>query len=139
MRLWDALRLSETVALRDAGDSVQQEDLSPCPHQIADPQCIESCWTRLSSTNDIDSFHDPPAKDPMSKKVHFRRVILDAIIALESTGVDHEDNLSGRSQRTRGHIASTLLHHQQLDPNYQRLKRRCNICRGRSTLYRGIS
>lgn len=93
VRLWDALRLSQTVAPRYAGDSVQQEDLPPCPHQIADPQCIESCWTRLSSTNDIDSFLDPPPEDPKSNKVQLRRVILDAIIALENTGVDYEDNL----------------------------------------------
>lgn len=93
VRLWDALRLSQTTAPRDTGDPVQQEDLLPCPHQIADPQCIESCWTRLSSTNDIDSFLDSQPEDPLSKKAHVRSVILDAIIAFENTGVDHEDNL----------------------------------------------
>ncbi|KAJ5390184.1 uncharacterized protein N7496_001252 [Penicillium cataractarum] len=91
--LWDALRLSQTIAKRDQEESPQHEDPPPCLHRIADPDCIKSCWTRLFSTDDIDSsVNIPPEGDP-KRKEYLRRIIMNAIIALEDTGVDHDSNL----------------------------------------------
>lgn len=93
VKLWDALRLSQKMAPWDTDNPTREEDLPPCPHRIADLRCIESCWTRLTSQHEIDSFHSPPPTDQLERVRHFRRVILDTIIALANTGVDHEENL----------------------------------------------
>lgn len=91
--LWDALRLSYTMARRGQEISPQDEESPPCRHRIADPDCIKSCWTRLFSTDDIDSsVNIPPEGDP-KRKEYLRRIIMNAIIALEGTGVDHDNNL----------------------------------------------
>ncbi|CEJ56348.1 hypothetical protein PMG11_02556 [Penicillium brasilianum] len=91
--LWDALRLSQTTAKTDQEPFSQHEESPPCRHRIADPDCIKSCWTRLFSTDDIDSsVNIPPEGDP-KRKEYLRRIIMNSIIALEDTGVDHDNNL----------------------------------------------
>jgi hypothetical protein len=93
--LWDALRLSQTTANRQQGISPLPlpQQSTPCRHRIADPDCIQKCWTRLFSTDDIDtSVNIPPEGDP-TRKEYLRRIIMNAIIALEDTGVDHDNNL----------------------------------------------
>lgn len=91
--LWDALRLSQTTAKTDQEPFSQHTESPPCRHRIADPDCIKSCWTRLFSTDDIDSsVNIPPEGDP-KRKEYLRRIIMNSIIALEDTGVDDDNNL----------------------------------------------
>lgn len=90
--LWDALRLSHTPARRHPGIAPQQESHS-CPHRIADPKCIQSCWTRLFSTDDIDTPVNIPPEGHANRIEYLRRIILNSIIALEDTGVDYEGDL----------------------------------------------
>ncbi|GLI73158.1 hypothetical protein PoHVEF18_001368 [Penicillium ochrochloron] len=90
--LWDVLRLSHTTA-RQSSISPQQEESSTCEHRIADPKCIQSCWTRLFSTDDFDTPVNIPPEGDEKRVEYLRRIILNSIIALEDTGVDHENHL----------------------------------------------
>ncbi|KAJ5287956.1 hypothetical protein N7478_003642 [Penicillium angulare] len=83
--LWDALRLSHTKARPNHGTSL-------CRHRVADPECIKKCWTRCHSDDDIDSSVSIPTIGPISTE-KIRSLIFDSIIALEHTGIDHENNL----------------------------------------------
>ncbi|KAJ5174442.1 uncharacterized protein N7482_000319 [Penicillium canariense] len=90
--LWDALRLSQTKAV-PSNTTSQKPGTVTCQHRVADPDCIKSCWTRLFSTDDIDcSINIPPEGSP-TRKEYIRRLVLNAIIALEDAGVDHNDHL----------------------------------------------
>ncbi|KAF3386511.1 hypothetical protein F1880_000969 [Penicillium rolfsii] len=90
--LWDVLRLSRTPAKRHSGISPHQESPT-CHHRIADPKCIQFCWTRLFSTDDIDTPVNIPPEGHEKRIEYLRRIILNSIIALEDTGVDYNDNL----------------------------------------------
>lgn len=84
--LWDALRLSQKRPCHPGR-------VSYCDHEVADKNCIRSCWTRCSPTDDVDSDVNIPRESSKMGTADVRRLIIDAIIALEHTGIDHEGNL----------------------------------------------
>lgn len=84
--LWDALCLSQKRPC-------QAGQVAHCNHQVADPDCIRSCWTRCSPTDDIDADVNIPRESSKLNTAEIRRLIIDSIVALEHTGIDHEGNL----------------------------------------------
>jgi hypothetical protein len=91
--LWDALRLSYTTARRHASMFTPRQEPNSCEHRIADPKCIQSCWTQLFSTDEIDTPVNIPLEGDPRRIEYLRRIILNSIIALEDTGVDHQNHL----------------------------------------------
>lgn len=111
--LWDALRLSYATARRHSSIFTSQQEPNFCEDRIADPKCIQTCWTQLFSTDEIDTpVNIPPEGDPRRIE-YLRRIILNSIIALEVTGVDHENHLQAYWPFT----GSPRTHRIQLSPS----------------------
>lgn len=105
--LWDALRLSQTEGKRG------KEKTQACNHQIADPKCIELCWTKLhlSETrapalheismmetvvpkhNGLNSLVDKIPQETHLTPHQIRSAIVISLKSLENTGIDAEGNL----------------------------------------------
>ncbi|KAJ5915684.1 hypothetical protein N7466_011617 [Penicillium verhagenii] len=82
--LWDALRLAQTKE-NDFGAPLK------CVHAIADPACIQTCWTRYTSSNMDSIYNSFPAT--VLDHATARQIIVNSIIALQRTGVDPMQNL----------------------------------------------
>ncbi|KAJ5374333.1 hypothetical protein N7517_006339 [Penicillium concentricum] len=84
--LWDALRFSQT--------STQPTDHPIyCAHKVGDKYCINSCWTRWQSIEEIDSLDYTPGRVQVLTGAEARRLIINAILALEHSGIDSDGNL----------------------------------------------
>ncbi|KAJ5938034.1 hypothetical protein N7454_004376 [Penicillium verhagenii] len=82
--LWDALRLAQTKE-NDFGAPLK------CVHAIADPACIQTCWTRYTSSS-MDQIHNS-FPDTVLDHATARQIIVNSILALQRTGVDPMQNL----------------------------------------------
>ncbi|KAL4946098.1 hypothetical protein BDV06DRAFT_218622 [Aspergillus oleicola] len=85
--LWDAIQLSRICQAGARPGCTQQL----CSHPVGDIDCINLCWERRGG-GPLDDINDKPL-DGASRKEHARREVINAILALEYTGVDHEGYL----------------------------------------------
>ncbi|KAJ5734419.1 hypothetical protein N7493_003205 [Penicillium malachiteum] len=83
VKLWDALRLSQA-------DVQSKENTSGCSHAVGSKECIDSCWTKWQSDDEIDSLDDIPGVKKHLTGAEARRIIIHSILALEHSGVDNE-------------------------------------------------
>lgn len=111
--LWDALRLAQVSArgthVTPPGDQIAA---SSCSHQVGDMNCIVSCWNIQKCHDGIDAFQNietnPQAIHPQNSGknsvmahrpsanitcIEARKLIIQSILALKATGVDHNGNL----------------------------------------------
>jgi hypothetical protein len=86
--LWEAVKLSQ-VKHRGVGHEYTQVF---CCHPVGSIECISNCWN-WADRGEIDEILDLPGDHEDFKRASARRRLINAILALEYTGINHQGQL----------------------------------------------
>ncbi|KAK5061162.1 hypothetical protein LTR84_007704 [Exophiala bonariae] len=87
--LWDALRLAQKRSKDTLLPAPGQHDTAKtCSHGIGDIDCMQSCWNIQRNLDGIDAVPNTQ----LDQKT-LRKTIIQSILMLQDTGVDHNEEL----------------------------------------------
>ncbi|CEL08087.1 hypothetical protein ASPCAL11240 [Aspergillus calidoustus] len=86
--LWDAIQLSQA---KQEGVGCEYKQVLCC-HPVGSIECISNCWN-WAARGEIDRTLDLPGDHEDFNRASARRKLINAILALEHTGINHQGQL----------------------------------------------